>query len=87
MTERRIKEVNKEERDGGSREEAGSWLRQLVAGFSTGKPGAYLRPEWQWDRLATSTSGFPCQYHSTNGPESFSGLKPTLCTLSNFQRR
>jgi hypothetical protein len=31
--------------------------------------------------------GFPRQYHSTNGPESFSGLKPTPYTLSNFQRR
>jgi hypothetical protein len=33
-----MKEVNKGGRDGGSREEAVSWLRQLVAGFSTGKP-------------------------------------------------
>jgi hypothetical protein len=82
-----MKEVNKGERDGGSREEAMSWLKQLVAGISTAKPGACLRPEWQWDRLATSTSDFPCQYHSTNGPESFSGLKPTPYTLSNFQRR
>jgi hypothetical protein len=82
-----MKEVNKEETDGGSREEAVSRLRQLVAGLSTGKPGASLRPDWQWDGLATSTSDFPCQYHSTNGPESFSGLKPTLCAVSNFSRR
>ena len=82
-----MKEVNKEKRDGGSREEVGSWLRRLVAGFCTGKPGAYLRPEWQWDRLATSTSDFPRHYHSTNGPESFSGLKLTLYTVGNFQRR
>jgi len=73
-----MKEVNKEARDGGSREEAVSWLGQLVAGLSTAKPGAFLRPEWQWDTLATSTSDFPCQCHYTNGPESFTDLKPTL---------
>jgi hypothetical protein len=49
------------------------------AGFYTGKPVTHLRL-WQWDRLATSTSDFPCQYHSTK-VQSHSVVKNRRCML------
>ena len=76
------------------------WLGRLVACLSLRKPGfdpsqsmSHLWcTKWHCDRLLSSTSVFPCQYHSTNAPHSSSS---TCCftrrtngrSLENFQKK
>jgi len=47
----------------------------------------FLVKMWYWDRFSFKYFFFPRQCHSPSRPYSFIHLSPTLCNLSNRQRR